>query len=182
LRYLSPAHAFGRCRNRTAAVRPSAPARHAPLGYCSSVQAHGLSLQLTRVLPASREGVFDSFANAALLAKWWGPEGFTIPRIEFTPRVGATYRIEMQPPEGDAFSLTGTFREVEVPSRLAFSFQWEPPDPDDQDTVAQVSFHVTDDSTEVHLSQGPFKTQSRRDLHRDGWSQSFDKLRDLVAT
>lgn len=137
---------------------------------------------MTRVLPACRDRVFDSFADAALLAKWWGPKGFRISRIDFAPRVGGTYRIEMQPPEGDAFHLTGIFREVEVPSRLTFSFQWEPPDPDDQDTAAQLSFHVTGDSTEVHLSQGPFKTESRRDLHCDGWGQSFDKLHDLVAT
>lgn len=87
----------------------------------------------------------------------------------------------MKPPDGVAFHLTGTFLQVDAPSRLAFSFEWEPPDPDDQTTVAQLSFHAVDDSTEVHLSQGPFKTERRRQLHRDGWTESFGKLRELVA-
>jgi len=133
------------------------------------------------MFPAPRERVFEFFTDAALLALWWGPAGFSIPSIDFAPRVGATYRIEMRPPEGDAFQLIGTFHEIDSPSRLAFSFEWRPPDPDDVETVAQLSFDVIDDSTAVHLSQQPFKTEARRALHRDGWNESFDKLAHLVA-
>jgi uncharacterized protein YndB with AHSA1/START domain len=143
--------------------------------------ADGLSLELTRLFPAPRARVFEFFAGAALLAKWWGPRGFSLPSIDFVPRVGRAYRIEMQPPDGDAFELTGTFREVDIPSRLAFTFEWEPADPDDEETVAQLAFEVTDDSTRVQLRQGPFKTEARRALHRDGWTESLDKLTELVA-
>jgi uncharacterized protein YndB with AHSA1/START domain len=139
------------------------------------------SLELTRLFPAPRARVFEFFASAALLAKWWGPSGFSIPSIDFVPRVGGTYRIEMQPPDGDAFELTGTFREVDIPSRLAFTFEWEPADPDDRETLAQLAFEMIDDSTRVHLRQGPFKTEARRALHRDGWTESLDKLAELVT-
>jgi uncharacterized protein YndB with AHSA1/START domain len=125
--------------------------------------------------------VFEFFRDATLLAKWWGPRGFSIPRIDFAPRLGATYRIEMQPPDGEAFHLSGTFRKVDAPSRLAFSFQWEPADPDDQETVAELSFEAIDKSTEIVLAQSPFETDERRELHRDGWTESFDKLTQLVA-
>jgi uncharacterized protein YndB with AHSA1/START domain len=121
------------------------------------VAADGPSLELTRLFPASRARVFEFFAGAALLAEWWGPRGFSIPSIDFVPRVGGTYRIEMQPPDGNAFELTGTFREVDIPSRLALTFEWEPADPDDQETVAQLAFEVTDDSTRVQLSGHPRK-------------------------
>jgi uncharacterized protein YndB with AHSA1/START domain len=143
--------------------------------------ADGLSLELTRVFAARRERVFEFFADAARLAEWWGPRGFSIPTIDFVPRVGETYRIEMQPPDGDAFELRGTFREVDIPSRLAFTFEWEPADPDDRETVARLAFEVTDDSTRVQLRQGPFKTEARRALHEDGWTESLDKLAELVT-
>ena len=139
-----------------------------------------LLLEMTRVFGASRERVFEFVSDPALLARWWGPRGFSIPSIDFTPRVGATYRISMQPPHGEAFQLTGTFREVDAPSHVAFSFEWEPADPDDDETLAELSFEAIDDSTEVRLRQGFFRTEARRALHRDGWTESFDKLSELV--
>jgi uncharacterized protein YndB with AHSA1/START domain len=136
----------------------------------------GLTLELTREFPVPRARLFELFADAALLATWWGPRGFRIPGIDFRPRAGATYRIGMQPPEGEAFELTGTFRQVEPPSLLAFSFEWVPADPDDQETLVRLSFQAVGESTRVQLEQGPFKTEARRALHRDGWTESFDKL------
>jgi uncharacterized protein YndB with AHSA1/START domain len=138
-------------------------------------------LKIDRVLPAPARDVFAAFTDPALLSAWWGPKGFSIPSLEFEPRVGAAYRIEMQPPEGDAFHLTGVFRTVDPPLRLAFTFNWEPPDADDVETVAALSFRDAGGSTEVSFSQGPFKTEERRDLHRDGWTDSFDKLEALLS-
>jgi uncharacterized protein YndB with AHSA1/START domain len=148
--------------------------------YDHGVRSDGLSLEITRVFPAPRVRVFEFFVDPGLLARWWGPRGFSIPSIDFTPGVGSSYRIQMQPPEGDAFALTGTFHRVDA-SHLAFSFEWQPADPEDQETVAELSFRAIENSTEVHLAQGPFKTEARRALHRDGWTESFDKLAELVA-
>jgi uncharacterized protein YndB with AHSA1/START domain len=140
-----------------------------------------LTLELARVLPAARPVVFGACSDPAQLAKWWGPEGFTTPSLEFRPRVGRRYRIEMQPPEGDRFQLAGEFLELERPARLAFTFVWEDPDPDDVETVACLSFRDLGEATEVALTQGPFKTQARLALHRDGWTDSLDKLERVLS-
>jgi len=133
------------------------------------------------VLPASPSVVFGAFSVSSELVKWWGPEGFTTPSLEFQPRVGESYRIEMQPPEGDRFYLTGEFREVDPPARLAYTFVWEDPDPDDVETLVALSFRDLGESTEVAFTQGPFKTEARRALHRDGWTDCFDKLERLIS-
>jgi len=138
-------------------------------------------LELTRVLPVEPSHAFEFFSDSARLARWWGPKGFSIPSLEFDPRAGAAYRIEMLPPEGEGFFLAGEFRVVDPPVRLAFTFRWEDPDPDDVETVADLSFRERGDVTEVALSQGPFKTEARHELHRGGWSDSFDKLEALLA-
>ena len=140
-----------------------------------------LVLALERVLPAPPPVVFAAFSDANELAKWWGPEGFTTPSLEVQARVGESYRIEMQPPEGDSFYLTGEFREVDPPARLAYTFVWEPPEPDDVETLVALSFRDLGESTEVTFTQGPFKTEARRALHRDGWTDSFDKLERLIS-
>ena len=146
-----------------------------------SESAEGLVLEIERVLVAAREVVFEAFVAPQQLAKWWGPQGYSIASLEFEPRVGASYRIEMHPPEGENFHLTGEFREVDPFERLAFTFVWEPPDPDDVETVAVLSFRERDAVTEVHLRQGRFKTEARRALHRDGWGDSFDKLERFLG-
>ena len=87
----------------------------------------------------------------------------------------------MQPPDAPAFHLAGTFHDFDEPSRLSISFRWEPPDADDVETLAELSFREVDDATEVRLRQGAFKTDQRRALHHDGWSESFDKLDELLS-
>jgi uncharacterized protein YndB with AHSA1/START domain len=125
--------------------------------------------------------VFAAFAEPSLLRRWWGPSGFTVPALRFDPQVGNGYRIEMRPPDGDPFHLSGAFTEVDAPGRLAFTFAWGPPDPDDVETVVGLSFFDLGASTELALKQGPFKTEARRALHRDGWTDSFDRLQGLLS-
>jgi uncharacterized protein YndB with AHSA1/START domain len=145
------------------------------------VRPDDLPLALERVLPAAPSVVFEAFGDPTELARWWGPKGFTTPSVEFEPRVGARYRIEMQPPEGAPFHLTGEFREVDPPVRLAYTFVWEEPDPDDVENEVRLSFRALGAATEVSLTQRPFKTRERRALHRDGWTDAFDRLERLVS-
>ena len=146
-----------------------------------TVQSGELTLKAKRVLPGAPLVVFGAFTAPEELAKWWGPKGFTVPSLEFNPRVGDDYRVEMQPPEGDPFHLTGQFRQVDPPVRLAYTFTWEDPDPDDVETLVELAFRDLGESTEVLLTQGPFKTEARRELHRDGWTDSFNKLEQLIS-
>jgi uncharacterized protein YndB with AHSA1/START domain len=140
----------------------------------------GLVLELTCVLDASPERVFAALTTPGELAKWWGPQGFTTPDIELDPRVGGGYRLTMQPPDGDAFHLQGEYLEIRPPTRLVYTFRWEEPVPDDRETVATLTLHAVGDTTELDLSHGEFATEERLALHRDGWSDSLEKLRDLV--
>lgn len=140
----------------------------------------GLVLRLERILPARREVVYSALAEPAELAKWWGPRGFTAPSVEFDPRVGGSYRIAMQPPDGDPFDLSGEFQEVQPPGRLAYTFRWDPPDPDDRLTTVALSLEDRGDRTEVLLTQGEFATEERRALHEAGWTESFTRLEQVL--
>ena len=143
--------------------------------------AGDLVVHLRRVLPASREHVYEALTKPDKLARWWGPKGFSCPLIEFDPRVGGSYRIAMQPPDGDPFHLSGEFREVDPPDHLAYSFRWDPPDPDDRETVVALSLRELDGGTELLLTQGDFATQERLALHEGGWTESLERLREVLA-
>ena len=146
-----------------------------------NVQPSRLVLELKCFVDAPRERIFRSLTQPAELARWWGPSGFTTPEIELDLSVGGDYRFAMQPPDGDLFHLSGEFLEIAPPSRLVYSFRWDEPDPDDQETVVTMSLAAVGDATEVTLVQGEFATQARLALHRDGWTDSFEKLRESIA-
>src|SRR3712207_3719463 len=92
-------------------------------------------LELAAVLPEPPERLFELLVSPDELARWWGPHGFSTPEVEFHATVGSTYRLTMQPPEGDAFHVTGEVLAVDRPRRLSYTFRYEEPGPDDRETV-----------------------------------------------
>jgi uncharacterized protein YndB with AHSA1/START domain len=143
----------------------------------------GFVLEQQMVMDSPRERIFSALTNAAELARWFGPQGFTMPEIEVDLRVGGGYRFTMQPPGGgDRFHLSGEFLEIDAPRRLVYTFRYEEPDPADRETVVALTLEEVGHATEVSLSHGEFATESRLELHRSGWTDSLEKLRELSAS
>ena len=62
-----------------------------------------LTLELDRIIPAHAARMFSAFTSANELAQWWGPGWFHDPeRLTSSRAWDGPYRIEMQPPEGEA--------------------------------------------------------------------------------
>jgi uncharacterized protein YndB with AHSA1/START domain len=142
----------------------------------------GLDLRIRRTLPARCSRVFRALTEPDELAKWWGPNGFTAPSVEIDLRAGGAYRIAMQPPEGELFYLVGEFLDVDSPTRLSYTFRWEDPDPEDQETTVTLSLKDSGDTTELEFWQGEFATERRRALHDEGWTNSLDRLQELMSS
>jgi len=138
-------------------------------------------LNLEKRLVAPQKRVFEAFVDAEQLRRWWGPAGFTVAHIVFDAVEGADYRIAMQPPDGDVFHIRGTFRVVEAPRCLSFTFVYEEPDPDDQETRVTLTFEAVDSGTHITFDQGPFKTEARLELHREGWTDTLERLDRWLA-
>ncbi|MGW2620509.1 SRPBCC family protein [Streptomyces sp. NPDC001500] len=142
----------------------------------------GPVLHLRRVLPAAPRAVFRALTDPAELARWWGPDGFTIPDARGDPEPGGTYRITMRPPEGPVFHLAGEYLAVDPPRLLRCTFRWEEPDPEDRETVVTLTLRDrTGDSTQLDLTQEGFATERRRALHEEGWREALGKLAALLA-
>jgi uncharacterized protein YndB with AHSA1/START domain len=141
----------------------------------------GMRLRLEKVFTVPPERLFAVFVDAEQLPQWYGPVGFTALGLRFDAVEGGNYRLAMQPPEGDAFHIRGTFRTVEDPRHLAFTFVYEEPDPDDQETLVSVTFEPVEQGTNVVVEQSSFKTAARCALHRDGWTDSLERLEQALA-
>ena len=150
-------------------------------GVDEADQPGGRRLRLEKIIAVPPERVFVAFVDAEQVRRWWGPAGFTVPRLQFDAVERREYRIVMQPPDGDVFHIRGTFRAVEASRRLIFTFIYEEPDPDDQETLVTLTFEPAEAGSRVILDQGPFKTPARLELHRDGWTETLERLeRSLV--
>lgn len=142
----------------------------------------GLLLELQCTLDAPREKIFTMLTRPAEVTKWWGPHGFTTPETDLDLKVGGGYRFSMKPPDGDLFHVSGEFLEINQPSRLVYTFRWDEPTPDDTETVVTLSLDAVGDGTEVSLSHGLFATAERLALHNSGWTESLEKLREIVES
>jgi uncharacterized protein YndB with AHSA1/START domain len=74
----------------------------------------------TRLFNHSQERLFDAFADAESLKKWWGPLGFTNTFEAFDFRPGGTWRHTMHAPDGTTFDNDSEFIEIDRPKRISF--------------------------------------------------------------
>jgi uncharacterized protein YndB with AHSA1/START domain len=168
-------------RRLPVAVLPGDPSNARRFYRRLTIGAMVWTLRLERVLPVPPARVFGAFTDPEQLRQWFGPVGYTVRSLDFEVVEGEGYRLAMQPPAGDAFHIRGTFRAVEAPSRLVFTFAYEEPDPHDRETVVTLTLTAAGSGTQLVLEQAPFMTEARLRLHRDGWTDTLERLERSLA-
>jgi len=71
-----------------------------------------------RVVPYAREIVFDAFARPEVLARWWGPKGFTNTFEVFEFKPGGLWKFVMHGPDGSNHANESVFLKVDAPSSI----------------------------------------------------------------
>ncbi len=157
-------------------------------------QAAELTLTITRVFDAPRGLVFQAWTRPERVKRWWGPKTFTTPVCEIDLRVGGVVRTCMRSPEGQDFWSQGVYREIVESERIVCTDSFA----DEQGNVVSPEHYgmspewpvealITVDFTEqagrtrLTLQHSPLPPGRERDLCRQGWEESFDKLADYLA-
>jgi uncharacterized protein YndB with AHSA1/START domain len=140
-------------------------------------------LTLRRMIDGPVEAVFRAWTDPHTLALWWGPPSFSTPVAEMDVRPGGAYRLVMRSPDGaQELCVEGTYREVEPPRRLVFSWRWEGGVPDDMESLVTVELHPHGERTELVLTHGGFTDDVAARPYGDGWEGSLPKLAALFAS
>lgn len=74
----------------------------------------------SRVLNSPQEKVFEAVRNPELLARWWGPEGFTNTFQTFDFRPDGIWEFVMHGPNGADYPNKSVFVEIVEPERVVF--------------------------------------------------------------
>jgi uncharacterized protein YndB with AHSA1/START domain len=74
----------------------------------------------SRLFNAPPASVFEAWTNPDLLAKWWGPAGFTNTFHEFDPRPGGRWKFTMHGPDKGNYQNEVVFLKIERPALIAW--------------------------------------------------------------
>ena len=78
-----------------------------------------LEIEVTRVVDAPRELVFDAWTKPEHITHWMlGPDGWTMPVCEIDLRVGGAWHFVWRRADGGEMEMRGEYREVAPPERL----------------------------------------------------------------
>ena len=139
-------------------------------------------IEVARMIDAPREDVFQAWTDPDQLRSWWGPGEFTCPEAEVDLRPGGCYRLVMQPAGGDSFVVAGTYREVDPPARLVYTWRWETgPAADGSESLVSVDFHERGSRTELVLTHTDFPASHGPAPYQMGWEGGLDKFERLFA-
>jgi uncharacterized protein YndB with AHSA1/START domain len=142
-------------------------------------------LHLRCFFEAPRDLVFAAWTKPEMLAEWWAPKGFTIPRCEFEGKGGGKIYIEMKAPDGTVYPMSGRIVEFYAPYR--FHFTATPLDKNGNaifETWNSVFLEEKNGGTEVTLDVHVMSMTDAAPMYlrgmKEGWSQSLEKLAQLL--
>ena len=141
------------------------------------------TLVIKRTFAASPTAVYQAWTTPDAMRQWLRPTSdFTHNTVEVDLRVGGTYRIGFESPEGKLDTVDGQFLEIVPNERLVYTWIWQPPhEYAGVETQVTVEFNAQGDGTELVLTHRRFAATEMRDHHIMGWSGAIDQLVDYVA-
>ena len=147
-------------------------------------------VEVTRSFRAPRALVYRAYTEPDLVSRWLlGPPGWSMPVCEMDVRVGGRYRWRWRSDDnGSEFGFSGTFREVQPPSRLVHTEAYDPGSVGGgypgQDAIVTVTF-TEDAGVTTVKSSIDFGSKEARDAAiatgmTDGMEQSYQLLDRLL--
>ncbi len=136
----------------------------------------------TRIVDAPREKVWDAFTMPEHVARWWGPDKYTISMDEWDLRPGGKWKITHSA-DGRAITFSGEFREVVKPSRLVRSSRFG----NSPDAIEVLEFEDLGAETKLSMTSH-FPNIAARDgmlaggRMQQGAEESFARLEALLKT
>lgn len=139
---------------------------------------------MTRVFDAPRDLVFEAHTSCEHMSHWWGPRRYVISECDIDFRPGGAYRIVQRGAEGDEYAFRGEFREIDRPSRIVWTFEWE--GMPGHISVQTVTFDEQDGKTTLTATAVYDSVEDRDGTlasgMTEGAAETWDRLAEYVQT
>ena len=138
------------------------------------------SLLISRTYPASLERVFKAWTDANQLGQWFAPSDDYTTKATVDLRIGHEYRISIAHKGGNVHNVLGTYRLIDPPRKLVYTWRWE--GGPETDTLVTVDFTPHGGSTEVTITHDQFLDAETRNKHSEGWNGCLNRLERLFPS
>ncbi len=144
--------------------------------------SENLTLELSRVVKASRKRAFEAWTQPEALMQWFAPGPMRPQSATVDLRQDGEFRLAMAGPSprtGQPMNIvfTGTYRQIVANERLQFS--WEVEGDPGLPTLVTIEFKDADGGTEIALKHERIHNSDLLNRNRFGWSAMLDKLAAL---
>ena len=141
------------------------------------------TVQLTRLVNAPRERVWQAWADPQQFVQWFAPKPFQLIIRKLDFRVGGKFDMAMRGPDGSDFPFTGTYREITPPAKIYWSGEF-PGGPQDQISTV-VTFQEQGGKTKL-TDKSVYQSVEDRDGMLEsgmesGAAETMDRLEELLA-
>jgi uncharacterized protein YndB with AHSA1/START domain len=113
-----------------------------------------------------------------------GPRDYPVVHFERELKPGGRWRKCLRASDGSVERWqSGVYHEIVEPERLVFTYAWESEMGErGHETLVTVTFEEEDGKTRMHFEQAIFPSEDQKNGHAGGWTSSFDRLADHLAT
>lgn len=138
------------------------------------------TIRLLRVFRTTPEKAYRAFLDAAALAKWLPPFGFTCQVYHLEPKVGGTFRMSFTNfGTGHSHSFGGTYLELVPGERVRYNDKFDDPNLPGE-MVVTVSIRKVICGTEVSIEQTGVPDVIPAEMCHLGWQESLVQLASIV--
>ncbi len=138
------------------------------------------TVRLHRVFKTTPEKVYRAFLEAAAMAKWLPPYGFTCKVLHMDARVGGSFRMSFENfSTGQGHSFGGEYKEL-VPGKLIrYTDKFDDPNLPGE-MLATITLSQVSCGTEVNIVQEGLPEVIPVEMCYLGWQESLAQLANLV--
>ena len=141
-------------------------------------------LVITREFVVPKSLVFKALTEHEHIKKWNSPKNLDVTFSEGELKVGGRYSYGMQSGDGPEYVLTGEYKEIKQPDRIAFT-QSQANEPDGSsgpETEISISLEEHEGKTTMEFHHRGFPSKEFRDGAIHGWNQAFEKLESHLTS
>jgi uncharacterized protein YndB with AHSA1/START domain len=138
------------------------------------------TIRLHRVLRASPDRIYRAFLDAAALAKWLPPYGFTCTVHKFDAKVGGSFKMSFTNfTTGHSHSFGGEYRELVPSAKISYTDKFDDPNLPGE-MLTTVTLKKVSCGTELNIEQEGIPEVIPLEMCYLGWQDSLAQLATLT--